>query len=82
MVSAIFDNGAGTILTREDVLPSSWLADIQPICVNVKAAGDTSFRIEGILRLLVKIDGHNANAVPETAPKLATKKILGAKLID
>lgn len=59
-----------------------WLADGQPIRVNVKAAGGTSPRVKCIIRLSVKIGGHKAKIVFEVAPKPAAKTNFEMAFID
>lgn len=81
MVTAIVDSKTSPILVRKDVLPTSRLADKQPVLVNVKAVGSTSFRVKSVVRFLVKIGGNTKKAVFEVAPKLAAKMILGTALV-
>lgn len=81
-VIAKFDTGVGSNLIREDVLPMAWLADIQPICVSVKAAGNTSFTVEGVVRLLVEVGGHEAKTIFGLVPKLAIKTIFDTAFIN
>lgn len=82
VVKTIFDTGKGPDLTWEGVLPTSWLADIQPLCVSVKDAGNLSFWVEGVIRPSVEIGGPKAKAVSEVAPKLTTIRILGTAFFD
>lgn len=82
LVTAILDTGAGPNLIREDVLSTAWLKKIQPIRSNLRAASDTTFTVEGIVRLTIEIGGHVSSTVFGVAPKLATKMILGMAFVN
>lgn len=73
LVTAIFDNGFGSNLIRENVLPTPWLANVKPIRVSVISIDDTAFIVECVIRLLVEINMHKTKEAFEVAPKLATK---------
>lgn len=62
MFMTIFDTEASPNFIQKDVLPTPWLVDVQPIRVNVKAAGDTAFIVKGVFCLSVKIGGHMVKA--------------------
>lgn len=70
-VTAVFDTGTSLYLIREDVLPTLRLADVQPIRVRVKAAGNKAFRVEGGICYSVEIGGHKAKEAFGVVPKLA-----------
>lgn len=80
--TAILDTGAGPNLVREDVLPKPSLPNLQPMRVSIRAAGDTTIRVEGVIRSTVKIGGHKASTGFVVASKLATKGILGTVFMD
>lgn len=63
-------------------MPMAWLKKVQPIRDNIRAASDTTFTVEGDVRLQINIGGHVANAVFGMTLKLATKMILGTAFID
>lgn len=48
----------------------------------MRATGDTTFRVEGVVRLAVKIGGHKKATGFVVAPKLATKRTLETAFID
>lgn len=50
--------------------------------MSIKAAGDTSFKVEGVVGLSIEIGGHNAKVGSGVASKLATKMLLGTAFID
>lgn len=60
-------------LNWEDILPSPWLVDVHPIRASMKAAVDTTFNVEGVIRLSVKIKGRKTKTNFGVAPRLAKK---------
>lgn len=49
--TAVFDTGAGAKWIREDVIATLQLAKVEPDPATTKAAGDTTFTVEGVVRL-------------------------------
>lgn len=69
-------------MDREDVLPTQWLENVKPILASIWAVGDTTFRVDGVIRLKVKNGGQKASEVFGVAPKLPNKIIVGTAFID
>lgn len=59
MITMILDAGACPNLIREDALSTMWFGKVQPIRASTRAAGNTTFRVKGIVRLTVDIRGLN-----------------------
>lgn len=81
-VTAVLDSGAGPNLVRQDVIPTSLIPLIKPIKTSVRSAGDTTFNVNGVIRLPIEFEREVINVVLGIAPILATKMILGTAFID
>lgn len=82
MVTPILGTGASPNLVQENVLPNPRLVNVQAIRAIIRAAGDTTFRVKGVIRLTVNIGGQKGTTVFGVAPRLATKFILDTAFID
>lgn len=82
VVMAMFDTLAGSSLIREDLLPTSSLANLQRICVSVKPAGDTSCRVDGVIGLSFKFGADKAKTIFRNFLKLAAKAIIGTAFLN
>lgn len=58
------------------------LEKVPPIRVSIRAPEDKTFRVEGVVRLTVKIGVHKPTADFGVPPKLATIMIPGTAFID
>lgn len=58
IITAILNIGADPILIREDNMLTPWLELLNPIQANIRAASDTTFTAEGVIRQQVEIGGH------------------------
>lgn len=63
IVTATFDTGADSDMIQENVMPTPWLKKVQPILANIRAARDTTFTIDGDVKIQVSIDRHVTIAV-------------------
>lgn len=83
MATAILHTEAGpNLVVREGKLQTQWLATVKLILVSLKAAGDMTFRVEGVIHRKLKFGAHEASTVFGVAPKPATKMILGIAFVD
>lgn len=55
MVTAVLNTEAGSNLVRQDVLPCLWLAKVPLVHSCKRAAGNTTFRVIGVIRLTVTV---------------------------
>lgn len=81
MVMAILDDAAVKNVLGKDVLPTPWLANVQPIRTNTRAAGDTTLRVEGLVHIIVEVGGHKASAVFGVSSNLPIKMIFGTMFL-
>lgn len=77
IVTALFATGAGPNLLWKDVVPTPWMKRIQPVRASIRAAGDTTLTVEGIVRLQGKICKHVTTAVFSGPLKFVVKDSLG-----
>lgn len=80
--TVILDIGAGPNSNCKDVLPTLWLANVQPIRLSTWAAGDTTFKAEWVICLSVNIGRHDAILKFGFAPILKNEKILEMVFLD
>lgn len=63
LVTVILDTEDSTNLVCERVLPTLWLARVQQIRANRRAASGKTLRVEGVMCHVVEIGGHKAGTV-------------------
>lgn len=80
-VMTIFDTEIGLNFVRENYVPTQWLNRVQPICANIREPGNMIIKVEGVVKLWIKICGHITTAVCGFAPKFVTKTMFGTAII-
>lgn len=81
-LTAICDTEVGPNLIREDIRPTPWLKGVRPIHANMKAAGDTTITVKGVVGHQARTGKNVTIAVIGVEPKLATKMTFGTAFID
>lgn len=81
VVAAMINTWAGPCLIRKEIFSPQWLAKVKRLRVSIKAAVDTTFKAEGLIRCSLSWQ-YKTNSVFCVAPKLPFKIIFETGLIN